>query len=162
MKVDRIGFAFAVSALAMTACGGATADDEAAPAAAAQEASAAPAEMSTAAAAETGAAAADNVVIVKMVDDGSTFRFEPAKIEASRGDVVRFVHEGTQPHNVQFVQDGVPAGVDLGDAWTGPYVISKGGTYELTIDERFEPGTYEFTCTPHMAMNMHGTLVVTE
>ncbi|HEX7050596.1 MAG TPA: plastocyanin/azurin family copper-binding protein [Longimicrobiales bacterium] len=161
MKADRIGFALAVSALAVAACGGGAADEQAAPAAAAQEQSAAPA-ADAAAAAETSSATADNVVVVKMVDDGTTFRFEPAKIEVSRGAVVRFVHEGTQPHNVQFKQDGVPAGVDLGAAWSGPYVISKGDTYELTIDERFKPGTYEFTCTPHMAMNMHGTLVVTE
>ena len=62
-------------------------------------------------------------------------RFEPARIDARRGDVVRFVQTGSIPHNVQFVRNSAPAGVDIGDYWTGPYLTQPGEVYELPIDD---------------------------
>ena len=98
---------------------------------------------------------------VRVVDDGASFRFEPSNIDARAGDVVRFVYDGTLPHNVEFVRNSAPAGTDLGDAWSSPYMTKNGDAYEVVIDESFRNGTYSFVCTPHVSMGMKGTLVVT-
>jgi manganese oxidase len=100
------------------------------------------------------------VIDVEMRDENGAFRFASDRIEVRRGDVVRFVQHGDMPHNVQFVRNTAPDGVELGDAWTGPYLNKKGEIYELHIDERFPDGVYEFVCTPHIGFEMKGTLVV--
>jgi manganese oxidase len=100
------------------------------------------------------------VIEVRMLDDGGQLRFEPAVIHARRGDVVRFVQEGSMPHNVEFVRNGAPAGVDLGDLWAGDYLQAKGEVYEVAVDGRFADGAYPFVCTPHVSMGMAGTLHV--
>jgi manganese oxidase len=98
--------------------------------------------------------------VVAMVEDGAEMRFEPARLEVRRGDVIRFVQEGAIPHNVQFVRNTAPEGVELEELWSGPYLSKKGEVYEIVIDERFGDGEYDYVCTPHIAMGMTGTLVV--
>lgn len=109
---------------------------------------------------EEAAEAAGRTVVVSIKDEGGTMRFEPARVEARRGDVIRFVQEGTIPHNVQFVRNTAPAGVELGDTWTGPYLTTAGEVYEVEVDERFADGEYEFVCAPHLAMGMKGSLAI--
>jgi manganese oxidase len=103
---------------------------------------------------------AGRTIVVAIKDDGMNMRYEPSRIEARRGDVIRFVQEGTMPHNVQFVRNNSPDGVELGDSWNGPYLNGSGEVYEVHVDERFLDGSYEFVCTPHIAMGMTGELVV--
>lgn len=91
---------------------------------------------------------------VAMVD----FAFEPADLTVRPGDVIRFTQKGIQPHNVEFRK--VPKGVDLGDTRMGPFLVKKNDAYELRIDARFKPGTYEFVCTPHELMGMKGRFTV--
>jgi len=86
------------------------------------------------------------------------YTYDSAEIVAQRGDTVRFVQESAMPHNVEFTD--IPAGVVLGDAKVGPYVIAEGDSYDLVIDRRFAPGRYSFHCTPHQSLGMKGTLVV--
>jgi len=97
---------------------------------------------------------------VKILDDGGSFRFEPANVDARPGDVVRFVHAATMPHNVEFVRNAVPAGTELGERWSGPYLAKPGDTYEVTIDGAFVNGTYNYVCAPHVSMGMKGTITV--
>lgn len=91
---------------------------------------------------------------VSLVD----FAFEPATLTVRRGDVVRFVQKGIQPHNVEFRE--MPKGAKLGDSRMGPFLVKKGDVYELRIDGRFAPGVYEFVCTPHELMGMVGRFTV--
>jgi manganese oxidase len=111
-------------------------------------------------ASSTGAAGASRTLQVRILDDGGRMRFEPENLEVRRGDVVRFVLDGTMPHNVQFVRNTAPQDTDIGDYWTGPFLTKAGEVYEVRIDERFADGSYEYVCTPHIAMGMKGTLVV--
>jgi len=99
-------------------------------------------------------------IVVSLKDDGNKMRFEPAEILAQRGDVIEFIQDGLTLHNVQFIPENSPAGVDLGDDWNIPYLNEKGEVYRLTVDERFVDGRYEFICTPHQVMGMTGHLVV--
>ena len=100
-----------------------------------------------------------HIVTVRMVDKSATqYVFEPADITVAPGTVVRFELTGSIPHNVEFKD--VPAGTDLGDARLGPFLLRKGETYEITIDERFVAGTHQYVCTPHEMMGMKGTITV--
>jgi manganese oxidase len=100
------------------------------------------------------------VIEVAMRDDGGEMRFDPARVEVRRGDVVRFVQEGVMPHNVFFVRNNSPAGVELGDTWSGPFLNRKGETYDVVIDDRFIDGEYEYVCAPHIPNGMKGVIVV--
>lgn len=107
-----------------------------------------------------GDAAGARVVVVEMLDDSGEFRFEPSEIQVRRGDVVRFVQSGSMPHNVEFLRNTAPAGVDLGSRWVGSYLTARGETYEIEIDGRFEDGGYDFLCSPHAALGMKGRITV--
>ena len=99
------------------------------------------------------------LVTVRMVDLSPTkYRFEPAAIRAASGDTIRFVQTGVMPHNVDFRT--LPAGVKLGAATTGPYLLTKGQTCDLVIDDRFMTGDYAFVCAPHMALGMKGQITI--
>ena len=106
------------------------------------------------------AAAAPSVHEVRVLDDGGSLRFEPANIDVRVGDVVRYVYDATMPHNIEFVRNSAPAGAELGDAWSSPYLTKKGDTYELEIHEGFRNGEYNYVCAPHVSMGMKGSLTV--
>lgn len=100
------------------------------------------------------------VVEVKLIDISATqFGFSPAKITVKRGDTVRFTQTKVNGHNVEFKT--FPAGVDLGAARMGPFLMTPDAVYEIKIDERFKPGTYDIVCTPHEMMGMKAQIIVT-
>lgn len=102
---------------------------------------------------------APTVVEVRMIDaGGGQWRFEPSSVEAHTGDIVRFIQDDIAPHNVQF-QD-VPAGTQLGAAIMGPFLLQKGETYDIAIDDRFTPGAHTYVCTPHEPLGMVGQITV--
>jgi manganese oxidase len=107
-----------------------------------------------------GEAAKGQVFEVLMRDDGGMMRFEPEQVEVRRGDVVRFIQDGVMPHNVDFVRNGSPDGIELGENWSGPYLTAKGEAYEVRITDAFLDGSYSFVCAPHVSMGMAGTLLV--
>ena len=93
------------------------------------------------------------VVVIKMVDKSvNEWRFEPADVSVTLGDTLRWIQEDVAPHNVQFT--GSPEGAKITEYLIGPFLIAKGSTYELVIDEKFLPGTYLYVCTPHAPMGM--------
>ena len=101
----------------------------------------------------------ENIIEVRMIDaGGGQWRFEPASIEAQTGDVVRFIQDDVAPHNVEF--KNVPAGTHLGAAIMGPFLLRKGQTYDVAIDERFAPGEHSYVCTPHEPLGMVGHITV--
>ena len=100
------------------------------------------------------------VVVVRMMDDGGSFRYEPAELTVRRGDIVRFEQAGTMPHNVEFVRNTAPDGADLGSAWMGSFLIGKGETYDVVVDDRFIDGAFDFLCSPHATMGMKGRITV--
>lgn len=107
-------------------------------------------------------AAADvgQVVVVRMLDDGGSYRYEPAEITVKRGDIVRFEQAGAMPHNVEFVRNTAPDGADLDGAWMGSFLIEKGETYDVVVDEKFIDGTFDYLCSPHATMGMKGKITV--
>ena len=107
---------------------------------------------------------------VRMIGDAKSYRFEPANITAKAGDGIKFISEGIGPHNVAFDAAKVPAdakgqldanfGTDRMGELTSGLKMQPGEFFLLSLGG-VKPGTYEFICTPHLAMNMKGTLTVT-
>jgi plastocyanin len=95
------------------------------------------------------------IVIEALTDEQGNNIFRPAKVEAHRGDVLRFTLK-SGVHNVHFLPDsnpgknGLPAASDL--------LQLPGQTFDVKVT--FEPGHYYFQCDPHALLGMKGHLEV--
>ena len=105
---------------------------------------------------------------VRMVMEGTTYRFEPANLTIRAGDRVRFTTVSGGPHNVAFdpakVPDAAEARISAGmpgqmSPLSGPFVINAGDSYTVTF-AGVPAGRYEYFCLPHQAMNMKGVITV--
>ena len=158
--------ALVASAVVLGACSGG--DKNGTPTDSATTATPAP----TTAAPATGTAAAAPVTgtwhEVKMVGDGTNYKFEPADITIKAGDKIRWTVVSMPPHNVAFDPAQVTAAAKpqlqanmsgTMSELTGPMLLNNGETYEISF-ANVPPGTYNYHCTPHLAMNMVGTITV--
>lgn len=166
MQFKNVGLA--VAAFALVACGGgetATSETPAATTPAATTTPAAPAGAALATAPITG-----KTIEVKMVGDAKGYRFEPATITAKVGDAIKFIAESGFPHNIAFDPAMIPAearaqldanfhGDKMGELSSGLKSV-QGESITISLGG-LVPGKYEFNCTPHLAMNMKGTLTIT-
>lgn len=163
------GLALLASAALVGACGSGEnkAKDTAAVAASSAAPTATPAAPAAGAVAKIPATGATHEV--KMIGDEKGYRFEPADLTIKSGDAVKFVMVGGGPHNVSFdpatitdpsAKAQLDANMDnkVSELSSPPlmnpnedYVVSFGGV---------KPGKYEYHCTPHLAMNMKGTITV--
>ncbi len=110
--------------------------------------------------AQSAPATGGHLVVVRLVAKAGSipYAFEPASITVQHGDTLRFIEDAAMLHNVRFTSH--PSGSKLGAATTGPYLTTKGQTYDLVIDGRFTDGHYEFVCDPHAMLGMRGALTV--
>ncbi len=155
----KIGLAAGL-VLGLAACGG----GEKAPAVDSTAVAPAPAASTESAPVGSGA-----TITVNMEYDGTNYKFVPNVINAAAGDKIVFVNVSGGPHNVQFFADSVPAeskaaldAAMLGDkldVLNGPLLTEPNQTYEISL-AGLVAGDYKFTCTPHMAMNMNGHLII--
>lgn len=172
------GLVLVASAAVLAACGGgdkgAAQTDTAAAAPAAAPAPGAAAGASTGA--STAAAPAGAVAQapatgatheVKMIGDEKGYRFEPANLTIKQGDAVKFVMVAGGPHNVAFDNVTGPAhdqlSANMGPNQTGdlssPMLMNPNEAYTISF-AKVPPGTYNYHCTPHLAMGMKGTITV--
>ena len=105
---------------------------------------------------------------VKMIGDGTTYKFEPADITIKAGDNVKWTVVSMAPHNVAFDPAEISAAAkpqltanmdNQMSELTGPLLQNAGDAYEISF-ANVPAGTYNFHCTPHLAMNMKGTITV--
>lgn len=159
-----LGFAVVTgAAILLGACGGgdnASADSSAAPADAAPAAEAA---APAAAAPITG-----TTHTINMVGDGQGYRFEPADITIKAGDGIKFVFVSGGPHNVAFdpsklspeAKAALIANMpEQAGELTGKMMLNAPEEYTISF-ANVPAGQYEYFCTPHLAMNMKGTITV--
>ena len=115
----------------------------------------------TSAAAPSGSeakpSASGRVIVVEATTDEKGNYFTPNKIEAHRGDVLRFTLK-LGVHNVHFLPDSNPGKKDLPPA--SELLQLPGQTIDIPVN--FEPGKYYFQCDPHAALGMKGRLEVEE
>jgi plastocyanin len=103
----------------------------------------------------SGPAAGGRTIEVQLITDGTGNRFEPNRIEAHLGDVIKFVLQ-VGVHNVHFLPDSNPGKANL--PAPSEMLQLPGQTYELPIT--LAPGHYYFQCDPHAALGMIGHLEV--
>ncbi|HET9682899.1 MAG TPA: plastocyanin/azurin family copper-binding protein [Gemmatimonadaceae bacterium] len=143
MKMQRIGLLSGVVLVGIiAACSGGEkkASDESVPSGAATSSS---------------PAAGGKVIVVKLITDGTSNRFEPNEIEAHKGDVIRYTL-AVGVHNVHFLPDSNPGKTGLPPA--SDMLQLPGQTYDLPVT--FAPGKYYFQCDPHALLGMQGHLKV--
>lgn len=143
---------------------------------------AAPATTDTAAAAPAAAPAAGGAAQaatgtthkVRMILEGTAYKFVPENITVKAGDAIDFVNESGGPHNVCFkaedVADDVENQLDANMPATagampkmgkmcGPLVSEPNAVYTISL-AGIKPGTYPMHCTPHEALGMKGVITV--
>lgn len=105
---------------------------------------------------------------VKMFGDANGYRFEPADLTLTQRDAVRFVLVSGGPHNVSFDPNALPWDArtalstnmpEVQGDLAGKMLLLAGESYEMSF-AGVPTGTYEFHCTPHLAMSMKGTVTV--
>ena len=161
-------FALAFVASALVACGG---GEKAADSTAATTDSAAmsPSGMqATGAGMASPAPATGTIHEVKMVGDDKGYRFEPAELTVKQGDGVKFVMVSGGPHNVAFEEATLPAGAsaqlsanieNAAAPLTSQMTVNPNETVNVSF-ANVPAGTYNFNCTPHLAMGMKGKITV--
>jgi plastocyanin len=172
------GIALLTSAAVLGACGGEnkpatdTAAANAAAASATTPAATTPAATPGAAAPAAGAVAAAPATgathEVKMIGDATGYRFDPANITVKQGDAIKYIMVSGGPHNVAFLNVTDPAakaqldanmsGAKMGEL-SSPMLMQPNESYVISF-AKVPTGKYDFTCTPHAAMNMKGSVTV--
>lgn len=162
------GLALVAGAMAIVACAGGekktettTTTDTTAAAATTTSTTTATAGSTTAMAPITG-----KTVEVKMIGDGTTYKFDPAEIEVKQGDGVKFIMVSGGPHNVAFIDTPAAAQAQLSanmpqqmKELTSPMMMTPNETYTVSF-ANIPAGTYNFHCEPHAAMGMKGKITV--
>ena len=108
---------------------------------------------------------------VKMVLDGTTYKYDPAKLTIKSGDVIKFTVVSGGAHNVQFYPDSIPANVPAAIKALAVAPPEKGGgivsesmkTEGESVEVSFAgapAGSYKFFCAPHHALGMVGEVTV--
>ncbi|MEP6833359.1 MAG: plastocyanin/azurin family copper-binding protein [Gemmatimonas sp.] len=109
---------------------------------------------------------------VKMVGEGTTYKYDPAELTIAPGDGIKFIMVSNGPHNVAFdpAQPAFTASpaskaqlianmTEPVSELSSPYLIAPNAEYVLSF-AGVAPGTYDFFCTPHLQMNMRGKVTV--
>jgi plastocyanin len=165
MRFSRL--ALITSAVVLGACSGGdksgTTKTDSATTAAPTTNTAAPATGTVAKAPATG-----KTVEVKMIGDGTTYKFEPADITIKQGDAVKWVMVSGGPHNVSFDPAEINAAAkpqlmanmnNQMSELSGPMLQNANEEYTISF-ANIPPGKYNYHCTPHLAMNMKGSITV--
>ena len=161
------GLALVASAFVLAACSGGDNQNDTA-AANTDTAATATATTGAAPAGNPGAAApiTGTTHEVKMIGDDKGYRFEPAEIKIKAGDGIKWVMVSGGPHNVDFSQGAGKAGQALTanmpsqmSPLSGPYLTNPNEAYTVSF-ANVPAGTYEYICTPHVAMNMRAKVTV--
>jgi len=122
----------------------------------------------TAASAAPAAPAPGDAVTIEMVGDAKGYRFEPSSVTIHVGQAVRFVNKIGGPHNVTFWPDSIPGGAqrqlqagmqNTSGPLTSPLLLNANDATTVSFTG-VAPGTYKFYCMPHLALGMHGQIIV--
>lgn len=165
------GLALFAGAAVLGACGGGG-EKAADTTSAAPPAAAAPGAPAAGAAAPTSTvpkvAATGQTHEIKMIGDDKGYRFDPSDITIKSGDALKFVNVTGGPHNISFDPETMPADAKaqldanmdnkMGDL-SSPMLMNPNEDYVISFGG-VKPGKYTFHCTPHLAMNMKGSVTV--
>lgn len=127
-----------------------------------------PAAPAAGAASESGAPITGTIHEVKMIGDDKGYRYEPANLTIKEGDGVKWVMVSGGPHDVAFDEAGIPTGAadklkanmpNQQNPLESQFFMNPNETYTVSFGGA-PKGTYNYHCTPHLAMGMKGTITV--
>jgi plastocyanin len=161
------GLALVAGAMAIVACAGGEKKTETTTTTDTTAAAATTTSTTTATGSTTAAAPITGKVHeVKMIGDGTTYKFDPANIEIKQGDGVKFIMVSGGPHNVAFLDTPAAAQAQLSanmptqmKELTSPMMMTPNETYTISFGN-VPAGTYNYHCEPHAAMGMKGSIKV--
>lgn len=105
---------------------------------------------------------------INMRGDANGYYFEPRDVTIKAGDGVRFVMVSGGPHNVAFDVNALPESVagqllanmpNRMDLLASAMLVSSNEEYTISFGG-VAAGTYAFYCSPHLSMDMKGTITV--
>ena len=168
-KMRFNGMALLVSALVLGACGGGGDNNNAQGGAATDTGSAATATPAGGTAAAGAMAPISGTTHeVKMIGDEKGYRFDPVNITIKQGDGIKWTMVSGGPHNVAFDAAAIPAAgknqlsanmPNQTGELSSPMFMNPNETYTVSF-ANVAPGTYNYHCTPHLAMGMKGVVTV--
>jgi plastocyanin len=162
------GLALVAGAMAIVACSGGDKNAQQTTTTT-NDSAAAPATTTTATTGASSAAMAPitgKTVEVKMIGDGTTYKFDPANVTIKQGDGIKWVMISGGPHNVAFIDTPSAAQSQLSanmpnqmKELTSPMMMTPNETYTVSF-ANVPAGTYNYHCEPHAAMGMKGSITV--
>ena len=160
------GLALVAGAMAIVACAGGEKKTETTTTTDTTAAAATTTSTTTATSTAAMAPITGKVYEVKMIGDGTTYKFDPAETTLKAGDGVKFIMVSGGPHNVAFIDTPAAAQGQLSanmpnqmKELTSPMMMTANETYTVSF-ANVPAGTYNFHCEPHAAMGMKGTITV--
>jgi len=128
--------------------------------------------LGVAAFARPGRTPAPATIRVRMMQQGSQYKFDPANFTVHVGDVVEFVNVNGFPHNVQFDPAHIPQGAlpflmramatkMAPNLPASPMMTRPNEVYRITFTGA-PVGTYNYFCLPHQALGMKGIITVAQ
>ena len=160
------GLALIAGAMAIVACGGGEKKTETTTTTDTTASAATTTSTTTATSSAAMAPITGKTHEVKMIGDGTTYKFEPANIEVKQGDGVKFIMVSGGPHNVAFIDTPAAAQSQLSanmpnqmKELTSPMMMTANETYTVSF-ANVPAGTYNYHCEPHAAMGMKGSIKV--
>jgi plastocyanin len=155
------GLMLLASAVVLSACGGDAPDTTQQPAGGT---AGTPAATATA----TAAPITGQTHVVRMVLEGSDYKYVPERITIKPGDGVTWVMVSGAPHNVAFEANRIPANsqpqlsANMPNQLmplSSPMMSTPNEEYTVSF-ANLPAGEYHYNCTPHLQMNMRGVVVV--
>ncbi len=128
--------------------------------------------LGVAAFARPGGTLAPATIRVRMLQQGSQYKFDPANFTVHVGDLVEFVNVSGGPHNVQFDPAHIPQGAlafllramptkMAPNQPASPMMTTPNQVYRISFAGA-PVGAYNYFCLPHQALGMKGILTVVQ
>ena len=103
------------------------------------------------------------VHLVRLVQRGDRYAFEPAELTIPSGDVVRFVMAGSQPESVVFEAPSedpeIATFIRSRGLQHGVLLTDAGQAHDVSFRDA-PPGRYPFLSLPHASQGMRGAVTV--
>lgn len=108
-----------------------------------------------------------DTVVIEMRGDANGYVFAPDTVHIHAGDLVTWKMVSGGPHNIAFSREAAGDAADVINRnmairmadLSSPLVMNPGEALTVPFNN-VPPGTYEYHCTPHLAMGQKGVIIV--
>lgn len=103
------------------------------------------------------------VHLVRLVQRGDSYAFDPAEVTIAPGEIVRFVMTGSQPESIAFdpatASPEIAQFIRANQLDRGVLLTDPGQAYDVSFRDA-PAGTYPFQSVPHGGTGMRGTITI--